>query len=130
MNDSKDEPADGTRGESQVGDNPYSGPPVEEPRSLTGPLRPLVDLAARIGVGVHTKLLTAFLVGVLLLLGMGVLSLVVINRMSGRVDDLTALQERVDRARQMEYVITAQGGGYRGPPAGAHRYQAHGRAHR
>lgn len=39
-----------------------------EPRSLTGPLRPLVDLAAGINVGVHVKMLSGFLVGALLLL--------------------------------------------------------------
>ena len=79
-----------------------------EPRALTGPLRPLVDVVAGIDVGVHVKLLSGFLVGAVLLLGMGVLSLVVINRMSQRVDDLTALQQQVDLARQMEYGITSQ----------------------
>jgi len=53
----------------------------------------MVDLAAGINVGVHVKLLSGFLAGALLLLGMGVLSLVVINRMSQRVDDLTELQQ-------------------------------------
>jgi class 3 adenylate cyclase/CHASE3 domain sensor protein len=76
--------------------------------SYTAPLRPLVDAAARIKASVHTKLLAGFLVGALLLLGLGILSLVVIDRMSQRVDELARLQERVDRSRQMEYLVTAQ----------------------
>ena len=75
---------------------------------LTGALRPLVDVVAAIKASVHIKLAAGFLVGVLLLLGMALLSLLVIGRMSGRVEALTRLQEKVDRSRQMEYAITAQ----------------------
>ena len=75
---------------------------------MTGALRPLVDLVAAIKVSVHIKLLAGFLVGALLLLGMALLSLLVIGRMSERVGVLTNLQEKVDRSRQMEYAITAQ----------------------
>jgi class 3 adenylate cyclase/CHASE3 domain sensor protein len=57
---------------------------------------------------VHAKLLFGFLVGALLLLAMGILSLVVIDRMSQRIETITRLQEKVDRTRQMEYLITAQ----------------------
>ena len=71
-------------------------------------MRPLVDFAAGLNVGVHTKLLTGFLVGALLLVGMGALSLLVIGRMSQRVDDLTRLHDKVDKSRQMEYLLTAQ----------------------
>jgi hypothetical protein len=60
---------------------------------MTGALRPLVDLVAAIKVSVHTKLLAGFLVGVLLLLGMAVLSQVIIGRMSERVGVLMRLQE-------------------------------------
>ena len=73
-----------------------------------GPFRPMVDFVARINTGVFTKLLSGFLVGALLLLGMGILSLVVIARMSQRVEDLNLLQEEADLARQMIYGITAQ----------------------
>ncbi len=73
-----------------------------------GPFRPMVDFVARINTGVFTKLLSGFLVGALLLLGMGVLSLVVIARMSQRVEDLNLLQEKADLARQMIYGVTAQ----------------------
>jgi hypothetical protein len=81
-----------------------------EPRlpPFTGALRPLVDAVARIKASVHAKLLVGFLTGALLLLGMGVLSLVVIERMSQRVAELGQLQEKVDRSRQMEYLVTAQ----------------------
>ena len=78
------------------------------PAPLAGPLRPLVDLAARIDVGVQAKLLSGVLVGALLLLGMGILSLIVIERMSNRVETLNRVEERVDRGRQMEYAVTAQ----------------------
>ena len=67
-----------------------------------------MDAVARVRASVHTKLLAGFLVGALLLLGMGILSMVVLNRMGGQVEELTALQERNDRARQMIYLVTAQ----------------------
>ena len=111
MDDQESQPASGAKDGSAGGDHSSTGERADsngEPRSFAGPLRPLVDPVARINVGVHAKLLTGFLVGAALLLGMGVLSLVVINRMSQRVDDLTVLQDKVDRARQMEYAITAQ----------------------
>lgn len=73
-----------------------------------GIARPLVDAIAGIPVSVHAKLLSGFLVGALLLLAMGVLSLAILDRMNQRVDDLARLQEKVDRSRQMEYLVTAQ----------------------
>jgi len=75
---------------------------------FTGVLRPLVDGVASIKASVHAKLLAGFLVGALLLLGMAILSLIVIDRMSQRVEDLARLHERIDLARQMEYSVTAQ----------------------
>ncbi|MCW2632504.1 MAG: Histidine kinase, partial [Pseudonocardia sp.] len=75
---------------------------------FTGFLRPLVDRAARVRATVHTKLLAGFLAGALLLVAMAVLSFLVINRMGTRVDQLSQLQDKMDRARQMEYAITAQ----------------------
>jgi class 3 adenylate cyclase/CHASE3 domain sensor protein len=70
--------------------------------------RPLIDVAAGINASVHTKLLVGFCAGAVLLLGMGVLSLLIIDRMNQRVDDLARLQEKVERSRQMEYAVTAQ----------------------
>jgi class 3 adenylate cyclase/CHASE3 domain sensor protein len=75
---------------------------------FTGALRPLVDGVAGIRASVHAKLLFGFLAGALLLLGMGILSLVIIDRMSHRFSTVTRLQEKVDRTRQMEYLVTAQ----------------------
>jgi signal transduction histidine kinase len=67
-----------------------------------------VDWVARINASVHAKLLFAFFVGALLLLAMAILSLVIIHRMDQRVGELTRLQEKLDRARQLEYSVTAQ----------------------
>ena len=75
---------------------------------LVSPLLPLINLVARTRAGVHAKLLTGFLIGALLLLGMGVFSLIVIGRMGQSVDELTQLQEKVDRSRQMIYAVTSQ----------------------
>lgn len=75
---------------------------------FTGPLGTLVDLVARIKVSVHFKLLAGFLVGAVLLMGMGGLSLLVINRMSDSFQDVTLQQEKMDRARLMESAITTQ----------------------
>jgi class 3 adenylate cyclase/HAMP domain-containing protein len=75
---------------------------------FTGILKPLVDGIAGIKASVHAKLLAGFLTGALLLLGMGVLSLVVIERMSQRVSELNRLETKVDLARQMQYEVTGQ----------------------
>jgi len=81
-----------------------------EPRlpRFTGWLRPVVDAAARINSSVHRKLLFGFLIGALLLVGMAILSLVVIGRMSERVAELDRLQAKASRAQQMLYLVTAQ----------------------
>jgi len=77
------------------------------PRLLT-PFVPFIDVIARRRVSVHVKLLTGFLMGALLLLGMGMLSLVVISRMNDRVQELNQARDRQDRSRQMIYLVTAQ----------------------
>ena len=74
----------------------------------TRALGPLVDRVAGINASVHAKLLVGFLALALLLLGMGILNSLVIERMSQRVGEITRLQEKVDRSRQMEYLVTAQ----------------------
>jgi len=75
---------------------------------FTRPLAPLVNLVARLNTSVHMKLLAGFLFGALLLLGMGVLSLVVIGRMSDRVRQLERLEQRADWSNQMIYAVTSQ----------------------
>ena len=74
----------------------------------TGWLRPAVDLVASTKVSVHKKLLSGFLGGALLLVAMAVLSLVVIDRMDGRVNELNQAQQKADTAQQMLYLVTAQ----------------------
>jgi CHASE3 domain sensor protein len=69
--------------------------------------QPLIDLVRR-QFNDASRLLTAFLVGAILLAGMGALSLVAIERMAQRVAELEILQEKVDRGRQIEYQVTAQ----------------------
>ena len=75
---------------------------------LAGPLGPFVDFLARINLGLGGKLFLGFLVGALLLIVMGVLSLVVLNRMTDQVDRILLLQERADRSRQMTFDLTSQ----------------------
>src|SRR5437588_13011954 len=77
------------------------------PRWLT-PLRPFIHVAQRVPASVHVKLLAGFLVGVLLLLGSAALDVVVVERMSSRVDDVNRAQRKVDLARRMEYLVTVQ----------------------
>ena len=96
---------------------PAPGAPASSPRNghagadlpgLGAPLRPLVDGVARIHTSVHRKLLVGFLIGAILLLAMGVLSLTVIGRMSQEMDQLTRLEEKVDLSHRMEYLVTLQ----------------------
>ncbi len=84
-----------------------SGNEPQLPR-LTRWSRPVVDAVARINLSVHRKLLLGFLIGALLLVGMAVLSLGVIGRMSDRVSELDRLQLKASRAQQMLYLVTAQ----------------------
>ena len=78
------------------------------PPDLPRPLRPIVDFVARIKASVHLKLLAGFFIGALLLLGMGILSVLAINRMNQQVEELNDLSEKVDRSRQAIFLITAQ----------------------
>ena len=82
--------------------------PSEGTFALPRLARPVVDAAARVQASVHTKLLAGFLLGALLLLAMGVVSVLVIERMDDRVDELVARREETDQARQMIYLVTAQ----------------------
>ena len=77
------------------------------PRFTRG-LRPLIEGVAAVRASVHTKLLGGFLVGALLLVAMAALSLAVLAHMADRVSELNLAQERLDRLRQMDYLIIAQ----------------------
>jgi len=71
-------------------------------------LGPSVDAVARIKATVHTKLLAGFLLIALLLLSMGVVCIVVLERIDSQVVRLTALSNQVNQAREMIYEVTAQ----------------------
>src|SRR5205809_5851222 len=96
-------------------DTSRPAPPILPPdhrRDDLGPLpriaRPFVDWVARVRATVHTKLLAGFLVIALLLLSMGVLCIVVLDRVNRQVETLTALNRQTDQAREMIYEVTAQ----------------------
>ena len=75
---------------------------------FTGRLRPVVDAVARVKAGVHRKLLFGFLIGALLLVAMGLLSLLVIRQMNDRMIELDDAQVKAGRAQEMLYAVTAQ----------------------
>jgi signal transduction histidine kinase len=75
---------------------------------FTGWLRPLINRVAAVRASVHTKLLGGFLVGALLLVAMAGLSLAVLAHMADRVSEINLAQERLDRLRQMDYLVIAQ----------------------
>jgi class 3 adenylate cyclase len=75
---------------------------------MPGWLNPVVDWVARRDVTVHAKLLTGFLIIALLLVGLGLFSIVVLNRVDRQVGTLTALHTQSDTAREMIYAVTAQ----------------------
>src|SRR6202165_2881346 len=80
---------------------------VRLPR-ITRPLQPLVDMVAAIPGSVHTKLLAGFLATAVLLVGMAVFSVIIINRLDQRSQDISRLQEKIDDTQQMLYAVTAQ----------------------
>ena len=90
---------------SQAGKD--TAPPADLPL-LARPLWPLVALVAGIRASIHAKLLLGFLVGAALLVGMGLLSLIVIDRMNQKVVEIALQEEKVDWSRRMEYQVTAQ----------------------
>ena len=67
-----------------------------------------MNALAGVNASVHVKLVTSFMAGAVLLLGMAILGIVVLQRMNGQVQELTHLQEQVDRTRQMGSLVTAQ----------------------
>jgi class 3 adenylate cyclase len=86
-------------------------PPATPPPSGDGVpalLRPFVDFVARIPSRLETKLLAGFLVVSVLMLALGIIGLLVVNRMDGQLDRLETLQRQSDNAHEMLYSITAQ----------------------
>jgi signal transduction histidine kinase/ActR/RegA family two-component response regulator len=80
---------------------------VRLPR-LTRPLQPLVNLVAASPGSVHTKLLAGFLTTAVLLVGMAGFSIIIIDRLDQRSQDISRLQEKIDDIQQMLYAVTAQ----------------------
>ena len=111
MRPAADESLAPPRAEAVGGSNgPRPNVPTSAPQlpRLTRWLRPVVDAVARIDASVHRKLLFGFLAGALLLVSMALLSLLVIERMNGRMVELDALREKSSRAQQALYSVTAQ----------------------
>lgn len=78
-------------------------------RLLTrSPLGLLVRWVAGIQASVHAKLISGFLLVVLLFIAMGALSLQTIARMSGQSQVLHQAHERIDWSRQIEHALTMQ----------------------
>src|ERR1700680_2228224 len=75
---------------------------------FTRPLQPLVNLVAAIPGSVHTKLLAGFLATAALLVGMAGFSVIIIDRLDPRSQDIYRLQEKIDDTQQMLYAVTAQ----------------------
>ncbi len=77
-----------------------------------GPLRrilgPLVDRVARVNTSVHHKLLAGFLIIAVLLLGLGLLSVTVLNRVNDKVERLSTLTHQQDLAQDLIYDVTGQ----------------------
>src|SRR5262245_18218043 len=71
-------------------------------------LRPLVDVAARLPVSVHTKLLSGMFVGVGLLLAMGGVSLLVIGVMSQQMRLITQVHTQDTLADALKLEVTLQ----------------------
>ena len=73
-----------------------------------GVLSPLVDRVARVNTSVHHKMLGGFMLIALLLLGLGLLSVAVLERVNDKVDRLSTLTEQQDLAQDMIYGVTGQ----------------------
>ena len=84
--------------------SPDGGPPP----GSRDPVSRLADMVAAIKVGVHVKLLSGYLIGALLLLGMAILTLVVISSMNNQVEELTQLQDQVESAGKKNNLMTSQ----------------------
>jgi signal transduction histidine kinase/ActR/RegA family two-component response regulator len=78
------------------------------PPRLTRPLQPGINLIAAFPASVHLKLLAGFLATAVLLVGMGVNAAIIVDRMNQRSQEITALQQQRDDARQMLYAVTVQ----------------------
>ena len=100
--------ASGGSASPEIPKHPRVEPPNSGPATSRYPMGRFADFIAGINASVRVKLLGGFFLVVLLLLAMSFLSFIVIGQMNQKVETLTELQERVDRGRQMIYLVTAQ----------------------
>ena len=77
------------------------------PQGPPGPLGLLADMVARIRVSMHLKLLSGYLAGAFLVLGMAIMTLIVISNMTHQVDELTRLQNQVEAAGKKKNLLTS-----------------------
>ena len=75
---------------------------------ITRPLQPLVNLVAATPGSVHKKLLAGFLATAALLMAMAGFSVIIIERINQRSQEINSLQVKIDDTRQMLYTVTAQ----------------------
>jgi signal transduction histidine kinase len=68
----------------------------------------LIRLIARLPIGVHAKLVAAFLTLVLLLITVGALALALLGEAHGRAEELVNLQRKMAAYRQLQNDTTAQ----------------------
>ena len=68
----------------------------------------LVRLIARVPVGVHAKLVAAFLTIAVLLITVGALALTLLSEAHGRAEELVRLQRKIAAYRQLQNDTTAQ----------------------
>ncbi len=71
-------------------------------------LRPFVDFVAQIQARLETKLLAGFLGISVLMMALGVVGLLAVNRMDSQVDRISRLTEQTDNANHLLYSITSQ----------------------
>ncbi len=89
-------------------DDPASPPSHRDNDGIPSILRPFVDFVARIQARLETKLLAGFLGISVLMLALGIVGLLAVNRMDNQVDRLATLHQQSDNANHMLYSITAQ----------------------
>ncbi len=68
----------------------------------------LIGLVARVPVGVHAKLLAAFLAIVVLLIILGAVGLQVLSEANRRAEEIVLLQRKIAAYRQLQHDTTAQ----------------------
>ena len=79
-----------------------------QPPRLTRPLQPVLNMIAALPGSVHRKLLAGFLATAVLLVGMAANAVIILDRLNQQSQNVTALQQQRDEARQMLYSVTVQ----------------------